>query len=66
MKRKKTSSLKPKKIVVFIDDDVEEQDTSFYRDLDREHKDQSENDHECEYDRPEDNSPELKVKKDTL
>ena len=48
---------------VFIDDDVEEQGASFYRALDREHEDQSENDHECEYDRPEENSPEPKKKK---
>ena len=48
---------------VFIDDDVEEQGASFYRALDREHEDQSENDHECEYHRPEDNSPEPKEKK---
>ena len=47
----------------FIDDDVEEQGGSFYRALDREQEDQSENDHECEYDRPEDNSPEPKKKK---
>ena len=47
----------------FIDDDVEEQGASFYRALDREHEDQSENDHECEYHRPEDNSPEPKEKK---
>ena len=47
----------------FIDDDVEEQGASFYRALDREQEDQSENDHECEYDRPEDNSPEPKKKK---
>ena len=52
MKRKKTSSLKPKKIV-----------SSFYRALDRENEDQSENDQECAYDRPEDNSPEPKKKK---
>ncbi|CAH3175433.1 unnamed protein product [Porites evermanni] len=51
---------------VFIDDDVEEQGASFYRALDREQEDQSENDHECEYDRPEDNSPEPKKKKCTL
>ena len=48
---------------VFIDDDVEEQGSSFYRALDREHEDQSENDHECAYDRPVDNSPEPKEKK---
>ena len=30
----------------FIDDDVEEQGASFYRALDREHEDKSENDHE--------------------
>ena len=48
---------------VFIDDDVEEQGASFYRALDREHEDQSENDHECEYHRPEDNSPEPKERK---
>ena len=47
----------------FIDDDVEEQGASFYRALDREHEDQSENDHKCEYHRPEDNSPEPKEKK---
>ena len=47
----------------FIDDDVEEQGASFYRALDRQHEDQSENDHECEYHRPEDNSPEPKEKK---
>ena len=47
----------------FIDDDVEEQGASFYRALDREHEDQSENDHECVYHRPEDNSPEPKEKK---
>ena len=48
---------------VFIDDDVEEQGASFYRALDREQEDQSENDHECAYDKPEDNSPEPKKKK---
>ena len=48
---------------VFIDDDVEEQGASFYRALDRENEDQSENDQECAYDRPEDNSPEPKKKK---
>ena len=48
---------------VFIDDDVEEQGASFYRALDREHEDQSENDHECAYDKPEDNIPEPKEKK---
>ncbi|CAH3104137.1 unnamed protein product [Porites lobata] len=42
---------------VFIDDDVEEQGASFYRAFDREHEDQSENDHV-----PEDNSPEPKKK----
>ena len=50
----------------FIDHDVEEQGASLYRALDREHEDQSENDHECEYHRPEDNSPEPKGKKCTL
>ena len=50
----------------FIDDDVEEQGASFYRALDREHEDQSENYHECEYDRPEDNSLEPKKKKYTF
>ena len=48
---------------VFIDDDVEEQGASFYRALDREQEDQSENDHECAYDKPEDNSAEPKKKK---
>ena len=43
----------------FIDNDVEEKGASFYRALDREQEDQSENDHECEYDRPEDNRTEL-------
>ena len=47
---------------VFIDNDAEEQGASFYRALDREHKNLSENDHECEYDRPGDNSPEPKKK----
>ena len=46
----------------FIDDDVVEQGASFYRALDREHVDQSENDHECTSDKPEDNSPEPKKK----
>ena len=50
----------------FIDDDVEEQGASFYRALDRKNEDQSENDHEWEYHRPEDNSPEPKGKKCTL
>ena len=48
---------------VFIDDDLEELGASFYRALDREQEDQSENDHECAYDKPEDNSPEPKKKK---
>ena len=48
---------------VFIDDDLEEQGASFYRALNREQEDQSENDHECAYDKPEDNSPEPKKKK---
>ena len=50
----------------FIDDDAEEQAASFYRTLDRENEDQSENDHECVYDKPEDNRPEPKKKKYTL
>ena len=50
----------------FVDDDVEEQGASFYRVLDREREKQSENDHECAYDKPEDNSPEPKKKKCTL
>ena len=48
---------------VFIDDDVEEQGASFYRALDLENEDQSENEQECAYDRPEDNSLEPKEKK---
>ena len=47
----------------FIDDDAEEQAASFYRTLDRENEDQSKNDHECVYDKPEDNRPEPKKKK---
>ena len=48
----------------FLDDKVEsEQGASFYRALDRERENQSENDHECEFHRPEDNSPEPKEKK---
>ena len=47
----------------FIDDDAEEQAASFYWALDRENEDQSENDHECVYDKPEDNRPEPKKKK---
>ena len=58
MTKKKKSSLKPRKIVS-IDDNVEEQGDSFHRALDREKKDQSENDHECAYD----NSPEPERKK---
>ena len=44
----------------FVDVDVVEQGGTFYRALDREHEDQSENDHECAYYIPEDNSPEPK------
>ena len=48
---------------VFTDHDVEERGASFYRAVDREQEDHSENDHECAYDKPEDNSPEPKKKK---
>ena len=50
----------------FIDGDVEEQGASFYRVLDREREEQSENDHECAYDKPEDSSREPKKEKCTL
>ena len=46
----------------FIDDDGEEKGDSFYGAFDREREEQSENDHECAYDKPEDNSPEPRKK----
>ena len=46
----------------FIDDDGEEQGDSFYGAFDREREEQSENDRECAYDEPEDNSPQPKKK----
>ena len=49
-----------------IESETEEDRAFIDRVLDREREEQSENDHECAYDKPEDNSPEPKNKKCTL